>query len=242
MPFFRQRAGSTSFSLVFELLFLCLFLCHGKSSCDRLCRLRIGSTRAARLFASYVYYEFTCLNHFLPRIIDCHHLCRLNRERDFFLLPRFEKDAPNSSQRPDWRDRGIIDHGRIQIQLHYFITRSAAGIYDIDAHLYLISRLDFLRTQLQIRIAEFRVAQSEAEWVERFTREIAVCAPLHPIIFERRKLVDGFIECHGESSARVVISEDHVSDRRATFFSRIPGFNDCWHVLIFPIDCQGAAT
>src|SRR5262249_38625416 len=110
------------------------------------------------------------------------------RERDSLLFARPEKDSLDPGQRPDRRrDRS----SRISdIQLNDLVACAGAGILHIHADLDVGAGLYKLGAQPQIFILEIRIAQPEAEWIERIAFEIAIGAPPHTVIFERRQLID----------------------------------------------------
>src|SRR6185369_5357439 len=104
------------------------------------------------------------------------------------------------------------------------------------------ARFNSLRAKPQIRILEFRVAQSKTEWIKRLALEVTVSAALHRVVSERRQLFDRFVKRDRETAARVVIPEQHVGDRRPAFFARIPAFENRRHLFVGPIHSNGTAV
>ena len=93
----------------------------------------------------------------------------------------------------------------------------------------------------RVGVGKGGIRKAEAEGKEGIFGEIAVSAVEHGIVGERRKLPDGSVESDGETPRRIVVSGENVGDGVATFFARIPGFEDGGRVFAGPVHSESAA-
>src|SRR5262249_5740282 len=106
----------------------------------------------------------------------------------------------------------------------------------------VVTGLYLVGAQFEIVILEARVAQSETKRIKRLPLEVAVCAVLHAVVFEGRKLRNGFIKRNRQSSTRIVVTEQDVGESSASFFAGIPCLDYRRHVLVGPVDRERAAV
>jgi hypothetical protein len=79
------------------------------------------------------------------------------------------------------------------------------------------------------------VTQSIAEGVERLAVKIAIGSLGHGIVAESRKLVDRIVEGDRQAASGAEIRGQRLRYGSFAFFARIPSFEDCWQVFIFPV-------
>src|SRR3546814_6378318 len=82
------------------------------------------------------------------------------------------------------------------------------------------------RAHGQRPIVEIRVAEAVAERIDGRAGEIAIGAPLHRIIVERRQIVDTAIKSQRQAPRRIRPPGQDISHRGAAGLARIPGFED----------------
>src|SRR5258705_12546671 len=77
-----------------------------------------------------------------------------------------------------------------------------------------------------------------AEIVERSINTGLLAFPLGVWFCRKieRDLPNRFREGHSQLAARVVITEQHISDRRAALHAGKPGFEYSRHILVYPVD------
>ena len=114
---------------------------------------------------------------------------------------------------------------RLHVGLNDLLRVRLAVIADAHADRALLRRVH------GIGIAEGRVAQAEAERIQRLSLEIAVGAPLHAIIGERRKLLRVVIEGNRQTSRRADLSKQDVGRGRAARLTRVPDLQNGVAVL-----------
>ena len=112
--------------------------------------------------------------------------------------------------------------GRVatDIDLHDLFAIARPAVAQADGQLHGGTCLDVFGREFRLTIIECRIAQSVAEREKRFAAEIAIGTSLHPVILEVGQLCLILVECYGQASCRVVITEQHVGYGRA---ARLPG-------------------
>src|SRR6266446_9692432 len=140
----------------------------------------ISSTSKARLFATDADEKLTRLNYALSTIVYHRHLRWRKSEGDalgFSGLKKYSLDPSQGSDGHRNRRRDIA-----HIQLYDFVTSEIAAVLYLRGYLQFFSRLQAVRTEFQLPIVEFCVAQSEAEGKQRVSFEVAVGAALHTVV------------------------------------------------------------
>src|ERR1700757_1208787 len=84
--------------------------------------------------------------------------------------------------------------GKLQIELHDFVSRDLAGIRNRNGGIQRAARIERCLRQSEIAVLESRVAEAVSEGPERLALEVPVGATLHRVILEVRQLMDIFIE------------------------------------------------
>src|SRR5271165_6571800 len=81
-----------------------------------------------------------------------------------------------------------------EVDLDDFISRRCAGVLHVAFHRDGITGFDRERRNLQAAVRKTRVAEAEAEAIERFVREITIGPPAHGILLKWRDLAERRIE------------------------------------------------
>src|SRR4051812_16468523 len=91
-------------------------------------------------------------------------------------------------------DRGAGDIGPAGVKLHDLVAVHRPDIGDIDRCRDRTAGAYALARDARIGVTEAGVGKTIAEREERPAAEITIGAMGHRIIFERRQLIDGFVE------------------------------------------------
>src|SRR5215469_18707609 len=129
-----------------------------------------------------------------------------------------------------------------QVQLNNLVPVHRSSVGDIDRNRDLLACRSRGFRHLWIAIREARVTQPVPEGIKSFTGEIAVGPVGHRIILKRRKLIDGLIERYWQSASRAETAGERFGHGSAALFAWVPCFENRRHVLVSPIDGDGAAV
>src|SRR5208282_5524285 len=130
-----------------------------------------------------------------------------------------------------------------KVELRHFVARYTSRVLDVHRDSDLVSGFHICVIDAWLFGGERCVAQAEAEGIERRAIEVAIRAFGHGVVIERRKLIDGFVECYRQAARWTEISRKRFGDRRSALSARIPRFKNCWNigVAVGPIDGERAA-
>src|SRR5438045_42859 len=103
------------------------------------------------------------------------------------------------------------------VQLDHLITGAIPYISYVCRDLEILTCAHAPRARFQVVIFEGCVGQSEPKGIEWRAFEVTISPALHAVVSERRQLIDGLVEGHRQSSARIVIAEQNLCDRGAAF-------------------------
>src|SRR5258705_964644 len=179
---FYAEALSTSSRPIVHLTSLncCDFSRHSKTGSNNTRSLRIRATGKARLFATDADEKLTRLYYALSTIVYQRHLRWRKCEGNALFFSRLKEQSLDPSQGSDRHRHSRRDIAHIQ--LYDFVTAEIAGVLYLSGYLEFFSRLQSVRTEFQILIVEFCVAQPEAERKQRISREVAIGAALHTVV------------------------------------------------------------
>src|SRR5208283_2844084 len=90
-------------------------------------------------------------------------------------------------------------------------------------------------------ITKGRIAQAVPKSIERLAAKIAVGAPGHGVVLERRKLVGRLVECNRQAAGGTEVAGERLGKCGAAFLARIPSLDNCRHMLVGPVYGEGAA-
>ena len=149
--------------------------------------------------------------------------CSAEREGDICRFSGIDVDTFECLQRFDGSRRIVLDS---LCNLSRFVSIAFAGVAEFEAERHVIGFGDRRRGRLCVAIFEGRIAQAIAERIDRLFRHVTIGAALHVVVAEVRQLVDGFIECDGQTTCGIVIAEEHIGNGRAGFLTTVPSIDD----------------
>src|SRR5262249_22198504 len=86
-------------------------------------------------------------------------------------------------------------------------------------------------------IPKVRITKAVTKGIQHLSWKITVSPLRHRVVFKCRELIERLVEGYRQPTARTVISGEHLRYGSSTLFSRIPRFDNCWEVLVRPINC-----
>src|SRR5690606_17829206 len=146
-------------------------------------------------------------HHPLARAVDRAQAARVEFEHQVALLARLQVHALESAQR---QARQALAFGELQIQLGNLVAGALAGVAHLHADAQTVGSAAGGRLQLQRRIVEAGVAQAVSERIHRRAGEVAVGAPAHVVVAERRQVVDRAVEGQRQAPGGVEMAGDRV--------------------------------
>jgi len=150
-----------------------------------------------------------------------------------------EMDALESRQSAN---RSAINAWMREIKLHNLVTQGGTRVGHANRDSDRAVGGDLRRAHFRVGIIEGRKTQAVPEGIERGLGEVAIGAARHRVVAKRRELRDGLIESNRKPSCGIVVAGKNIGDSRATFFARIPGFENGGRVFLRPIDGECAAA
>src|ERR1700723_2788011 len=108
----------------------------------------------------------------------------------------------------------------MHVELDDFISWAHAGVRYVNLYLDVSVAGDLGRRNLEVAVIEGCIAESPAEGKNRLEIEIHVSESLRDVVFShRRKASLGGIDCVRHFAPGIVISEENIGDRCATFLA-----------------------
>ena len=98
-------------------------------------------------------------------------------------------------------------------------------------------RLDQSRNHL-VFVKRTQIMDRDRTRTKRCSFEVTIRTTLQVIIFERRKVINRFVKCHGKPSCRIIIAKDTIRDSSSSLLSWVPRIKDRIDVLILPVHCK----
>src|SRR4029079_19614034 len=93
------------------------------------------------------------------------------------------------------------------------------------------------RAESQVRVRERGVTQAVTEWIQRFSRGVHVGPALaQVVVLNRRQLSNRLRPRLRQTTTRVVVAEEHVSDGASLFLRGVGRPQNAGHVLLGPVD------
>src|SRR5579859_879774 len=92
----------------------------------------------------------------------------------------------NAYKSPQCHVGCAFDRRELEVELRHLISRKVAGVCHSNISGHLLSDRDRLGRQVEVAVAELRVAQPIAEGIEWLAAEVAVGPVRHSVVFEIR--------------------------------------------------------
>jgi hypothetical protein len=169
------------------------------------------------------------------RLVPVSQVFRSDGDLDGPGFPRSKEDAIKAFQFLAGSGNGGADVAHVK--LDHFGAASRTSIRDIhsDRDRRVLGQAG--RTESQIRIRERGVAQAVTKRIQRFGRGVHIRSALaEVIVFNRRQLSDRLRPRLRQTTAWIVVAEDHVGNGIPLFLRSVGGPKNGGNVLLCPID------
>src|SRR5581483_5641832 len=113
-----------------------------------------------------------------------------------------------------------------EVELHYFVSRHCARVLHVALYRDWFTGFDAPWPNFQAAVRKARIAESEAESIERLCRQITIGPAAHRVLFKRRDLAQRRIESQRKPPGRIIIAGQRLRYRRATLLAGIPGLEN----------------
>src|SRR6202044_2479536 len=130
---------------------------------------------------------------------------------DLLTGVRRQMDALKATQRPNRSARNVR---KFQVELDDFVPRDRAAVGYRNGDIQRIAGIDWRLRYSHRVILELRIAEAVSERPERLALEVAISAPFHRVVFERRQLLHILVECDRQTPGRIVSAAQGLGNRR----------------------------